>query len=408
MSLRILHVAPYSPDAWAYGGIPRVVAGMTQGLAQRGHRVTLCATDAHDDKTRLPPAMPAARWAARPPRVANGVEWRIFPNLSNQAAYHLQAFAPRGLRAFLDAHAGSFDIAHLHACHNVPGMMVARALSHRGVPWVLSPNGTAPIFERRLTAKRALLWLGGDQVLGEASSVLAVSQAEERQLEGLGVPTARIRRVPNPVDTREFANAMDRGCFRRERGLGTAPVVLFLGKITPRKHVVTVVEAFAHLDISRAQLVLAGNNLGGLREARARVADLGLEPRTHITGLLRGVDWLHAMADADVVVYPSRDEVFGLVPCEALLAGTPVIVGSDSGCAEVIASTGGGLAVEPGDVGALAGAIGRVLGDPERWRGEAASAGRRVKALFDARVVAAALEAVYDEVLGRAGESLSA
>lgn len=405
MPLHILHVAPYGPDAWAYGGIPRVVAAMTHGLVQRGHRVTLCTTDAHDGETRLPSAQ---RGTAEPERTGDGVEWRIFRNLSNRAAYHLQAFAPIGFRAFLKNHVASFDIAHLHACHNVPGVMAARALSNHGVPWILSPNGTAPAFERRQAAKQALQWCGGARVLEDASRVLAVSQAEEQQLARLGVARERVRRVPNPVDAREFAVPTGGGRFRRDRGLGTAPVVLFVGKITPRKHVGTVVEAFSRLDLPSAQLVLTGNDLGGLREAQARVRDRGIEGRTHITGLLRGIDRLHAMADANVVVYPSSDEVFGLVPCEALMAGTPVIVGSDSGCAEVIGATGGGLTVEPGDAGALAAAMEQVLRDAGHWRREAASAGRRVQALFNARVVAASIEAVYDDVLGRTGDSLSA
>jgi glycosyltransferase involved in cell wall biosynthesis len=408
MSLRILHIAPYSPDAWAYGGIPRVVADMTRGLAQRGHHVTLCATDAHDGKTRLPSPRAATRWAVVPPSVADGVEWRIFPNLSNRAAYHLQAFAPLGFRAFLDAQAASFDIAHVHACHHVLGVMAARVLSRAGVPWVLSPNGTAPVFERRFAAKHVLRWLGGARVLSGASRVLAVSQAEARQLADLGVPSDRVRQVSNPVDGREFSTRVGGGRLRRERLLGSAPVVLFLGKITPRKHVVTVVEAFSRLGLPDARLVLAGNDLGGLRDALARARNLGVEHRIQVVGLLRGPDRLQAMADADVVVYPSSGEVFGLVPCEALLAGTPVIVGSDSGCAEVIGATGGGLAVEPGDAAALASAVARVLGDRDQWRHDAAAAGRRVERLFDPRSVAASVEAIYHEVLGRARESLSA
>src|SRR6185503_1445919 len=52
-SVRILHVTPYSADAWAYGGIPRLVAALTRGLARRGHRVTICTTDACDASSRL-------------------------------------------------------------------------------------------------------------------------------------------------------------------------------------------------------------------------------------------------------------------------------------------------------------------------------------------------------------------
>src|SRR5262245_8580058 len=98
--LRILHVTPYSGEAWAYGGIPRVVAALTSGLASRGHDVTICATDAGGPSTRLGAAARAFQaWPAV--RTRDGVTLRVFPNVSNRAAYHAQLFLPIGLRRFL-------------------------------------------------------------------------------------------------------------------------------------------------------------------------------------------------------------------------------------------------------------------------------------------------------------------
>ena len=77
--------------------------------------------------------------------------------------------------------------------------------------------------------------------------------------------------------------------------------------------------------------------------------------------MLRGRERLEALADADVVVYPSEHEVFGLVPLEAILSGTPVVVADDSGCAEVVGAIDGGQIVPLGDAAALADAIERVL-----------------------------------------------
>jgi glycosyltransferase involved in cell wall biosynthesis len=403
MSLRILHVAPYSPDAWAYGGIPRVVSGLTRGLAGRGHRVVLCSTDVHDSASRTPGSLGRvlARHASR--RV-DGVEWHLFPNLSNRVAYHFQLFAPIGLRAFLHHHAREFDVAHLHACHNVPGVIAAYALRKAGVPYVLSPNGTAPVYERRLWAKHAFARMGGDAVTAHACRIVAVSAAEERQLLALGVTAARIRRLPNPLDLREFSPALDGVGFRRRLGVGEAPLVVFVGKITPRKHVPSLVAAFSSLAGSDARLVVAGNDLGGLSPALAIARARGIRDRIHVTGLLRGRERLEAMAAADVVVYASSDEVFGLVACEALLAGTPVIVGADSGCAEVVRSGGGGVAVRPGDARELARAIMLILRGPEHWRTAAANAGHRIRSMFGEHTVAAQLESIYGELLGRAAQ----
>ena len=67
----------------------------------------------------------------------------MFRNLSNSLAYHLQFFTPMGLRRYMRRAAATFDVAHIHACHNLPGVIAAAELSRAGVPYVVSPNGTA-------------------------------------------------------------------------------------------------------------------------------------------------------------------------------------------------------------------------------------------------------------------------
>ncbi len=120
------------------------------------------------------------------------------------------------------------------------------------------------------------------------------------------------------------------------------------------------------------------------------------------TGLLRGRERLEALADADVAVYASRDEAFGLVPLEALLCGTPVVVGDDAGCGEVISATGGGLLVPPGDAGTLAAALRQILAAPGAFRQAAAQAAGRVRARYGQELVCARLAELYDEVAPRA------
>src|SRR5262249_18129211 len=147
-----------------------------------------------------------------------------------------------------------------------------------------------------------------------------------------------------------------------------------------------------------AALVIAGNDMGSGRETHGLVRALGIDPQTVFTGLLSGRDRLEALADATVVAYSSQDEIFGLVPLEALLSGTPVVVANDSGCGEVITATGGGAIVPVGDVDALTRAIAAVLADPARWRAEACCASTRVRALYGEPVVCAQVEAMYQEL----------
>ena len=396
--LCVLHVTPYSGDAWAYGGIPRLSQAMAHGLAGRGHQVTICTTDAFDWTRRLARTAGRTRfspWA--PVESAKGVTLRVFPNVSNRLAYHQQVFAPIGLRAFLREHALSFDVAHLHACRNLPGVIAARCLRDAGVPYVLAPNGTAPNIESRRFAKWVFDAAFGDDVTRHASRVLATTEAERRQLHELGVHDDRIRLVPNPIDLQEFATPPAAGAFRARLGL-TGPVVAFLGKITPRKRVDHLIRAFARLRAAGASLVVAGNDMGAGANARAAARDAGVSDRTHFVGLLKGTARLELLRDADVVVYPSEHEIFGLVPLEALLAGTPVVVSNDSGCGEVIHSIGGGLVVA--DTGAaLVDAIDTVLARPGDWRARARTAALEVRTRFSAEAVGEQLETLYGDVM---------
>jgi len=392
--LRILHVTPYFSDAWAYGGIPRLAHSLARGLARRGHHVTVCTTDVRDASTR----------AGAPPsaRTADGVEVCTFANVSNRLAYHLQVFLPRGLHTFLKGHAASFDVAHLHACRNVPGAIAAHHLRRRRVPYLLAPNGTAARIERRRLAKLAFDVVAGNRVMAGAARLLAVSQAEREQFAALGVPEASVRLIPNPIDLDEFTGTPRRGAFRARIDCGDRPLVLFLGKLTPRKRLDVLVRAFAQLGRADARLAIAGNDMGGGSSARALVRALDLDARTVFTGLIEGRDRLDALADADVVVYPSEHEIFGLVPLESLMAGTPVVVADDSGCGEIVSTLQGGQVVPLGDAAALAAAIARVLDDGARWRAEARAAGPRIRDAFGDDEVCRQIETVYAEMVNAA------
>jgi len=390
--LRILHVVPYFESAWAYGGIPRLATTMVRGLVRRGHEVTVCTTDACDERHRAGHA---------PDAPVGGMVVRVFPNLSNTLAYHWQMFTPVGLFTFLRRHVREFDIAHLHAYRNLPGLLAAHRLVRAGIPYVLSPNGTAPLIERRIAAKRVFDALGGKRVLEQAARVVAVSEAERAQLLELRVPAGKIVVVPNPIDEQEFDHPTDPRSFRATWNPGGGPLVLFLGKLTPRKGVDVAVRALTHVRTPATRLVIAGNDMGAGASVQAIVEHCGLRDRVVRTGLLRGRERLAAVAAADVVVYPARHEIFGLVPVEAVLSGTPVIVCGDSGCGEVIGRIGGGHIVPFGDPKVLAGAIDSILGSPVLWKTRAQAAGARARILFGSNVICEQLERVYSELQPR-------
>ena len=204
-----------------------------------------------------------------------------------------------------------------------------------GVPYVLAPNGTAPRIERRRLAKRIFDVVDRADGSSTAPPGCWRSPTPSAAIDAAWRRSRRHSLIPNPVDLDEFTSPIARGLFRQRFGLAHRAARLFLGKITPRKRLDVLVRAFARLR-SDARLVIAGNDMGARRRrARARPT-LGIERAHAVHRPAAGQDRLEALADADVLVYPSQDEIFGLVPLEALLSGTPVIVADDSGCGEVV------------------------------------------------------------------------
>ena len=333
-----------------------MVYGLARQQVRMGHRVTVVTTDALDDQRRTH----AMGFEAEP----TGMRVERFRNLSNALAYQHQLFLPAGAGRFLAHAARSHDVIHLHGHRHLLNNLAIREARRHDIPVVMTPNGTLPILERKQTAKRIWDLVVGDAVIRRCDMFIAVSRAEVAQFRKAGIGADRIHMVPNGIELEEFEPSPERGAFRARLGIGDAPLVLYLGKITPRKGVSHLLDAFAEVNHQNAHLVIAGNDMTGEMEGlHRRQQDLGLGDRVHFVGLLVGPDRLRVLADADVLVYPSVHEIFGLVPFEGLLSGTPVVVSGDCGCGELVARAGAGFLVPFGDASALARHIDTLLGD---------------------------------------------
>lgn len=391
--MRILHVAPSFYPAWAYGGIPRCAYELCRSLVALGDSVTVWTTDACDAEQRL----------REPEASVDGVFVRRFRNLHNGLAYHRQLYLPLGILKAPWRDLAEFDIVHIHSHRHLLEALVGAAAARRRIPYVFTGNGTVPAIERYVLVKRVLDLIGADAVLGHAAACVAVSEAEIPHYCAVGVDARRIRVIPNGIRLDEFAVLPPRGSFRRAHGLGDGPLIVFVGKITPRKGVDILLRALARLP-GDVQLVVAGNFMMPEQPIRAIVEELHLRDRVRFAGLLLGVDRNAAYVDADVVAYPSTDEIFGLVAAEALMCQTPVVVCDDSGCGEVVRAAAGGRLVPYGDAAALADALQSLLDQPGARQRCAISGRRYVEQHLGWDRVAADTRALYQEVLaGRLG-----
>jgi len=201
-----------------------------------------------------------------------------------------------------------------------------------------------------------------------ASVVLASSESTGRDLvDILGASPDKIRVIPLGVDEgmRPLSGSKAVKVFRRRESL-PEHMILYVGTLEPRKNLSTLLEAYARLCREpgfKHDLVIAGGKGWYYEEIDRTVERLGLRGRVLFPGFVPDADlplWYNA---ADLFVYPSLYEGFGLPPLEAMACGTPVVVSDVSSLPEVVG--GAGLAVAPSDSEALARAMARLLGDGE-------------------------------------------
>ncbi len=361
--LNVTHVVPYFVPAWAYGGIPRLAYELCRQLARDGHRVNVITTDALQARSRHPEGGLTVGMEGGTMKV------RYLRNFSNRGAYRHQLFLPMGMKKALEELAGDAEVIHIHGHRHRLETAAAAFARKRNIPYVITANGTAPRIERKRGIKMALDGVVFNKALKRASAVIAVSNSEVEQYLQRGVSREKINVIPNGLDIEAFASIPEKGKFRSEWHLDDTPIVLYLGKITPRKGLIPLVRAVNILNKSRpVRLVIAGNDMGFLPRVKEEVSANKMDKITTYTGLVRGVEKRALYVDADVTVYPSEHEIFGLVPFESILCGAPVVVSDDCGCGEIIGGADIGEVTPYGEPEKLAAAIASVLDNPEESR----------------------------------------
>jgi len=231
--------------------------------------------------------------------------------------------------------------------------------------------------ERLPAARRLYLRVFTRWSCRHARRVIAISQSTARDLvRSFSLPDDRIDvAVPGVGEQFKPLPAGKVEAFRASKGL-PARFLLFLGTLEPRKNLPLLLRAYARLpqrDREAVHLVLAGGKGWMADEIFATIVAHNLAATMHLPGYVPADElplWYNA---AEVLVYPSVFEGFGLPVVEALACGTPALVSDSSSLPEAVGS--GGMCLPPHDVAAWHEALARVIHDPA-WRSETGERGR--------------------------------
>ncbi|MFL0356997.1 glycosyltransferase [Erythrobacter sp. GH1-10] len=237
---------------------------------------------------------------------------------------------------------------------------------------------------------------------GQASGLLAVSEALKAEMVGLGFPEDRISVHYTGLDRNRF-RPLDHTQLRSQIGkeLGfdlpdTAPLLVCVGALIERKGQDRIIAALP--DIAGAQLVLVGK---GEDEGkfRALARDCGVAERVHFAGALDHNLLPLLLSAADVMVLPTENEGLANAWVEALACGTPVVTTDVGGARELILSKVAGRLLAERTPQAVAEAVNSVLNNPPPREAVAAFAAR-----FDWESHAEELAAHFERLAG-SGES---
>jgi len=229
-----------------------------------------------------------------------------------------------------------------------------------------------------------------------SDSVVTVSHILAQHLRrDLWLNPARIVTIPNGARHTPVA----RSSLRDELQLtDTDQLAVAVGNLYPVKGHAYLLEGLSLLSDRFPRLHVAIAGRGELEQSlRARARELNVANRFHLLGLRSDVG--NVLAAADVFVLPSLSEGVPLALLEAMMAARPIVASAVGEVPTVLNGGRTGSLVPPQDVGALAGAIADLLGDPARARGMGAAAAARAAEFYTLNAMIDRYAALYARYL---------
>lgn len=270
-----------------------------------------------------------------------------------------------------------YDIVHAH--YWLSGM-VGRDWAHgHGIPFVQMFHTLGRVKNRVLLGqaeKESDLRVEEELSLGGSADAVVAGSEEDRShlIQDYGVSPERVHVIPGGVDLRLF-RPRPRRLARFRVGFGGSPTAVFVGRIEPVKGLETLFRALAlggNGSPDGLRLALVGGSKGPspyLRRLKGLARTLGVSGRIEFLGPRPQGELPDYYSGADLCVFPSLYESFGLAALEAMACGAEVVASDTGGFRQTLGPAKCAVLVPPGDARSLAEALHRVLEHPCPRRG---------------------------------------
>ena len=285
----------------------------------------------------------------------------------------------------------------LHVQYVAPPLCAARVVvSVHDIAYERYPEFFTPAEVARF---RALVPL----TIRRAAAVLTLSEFSKRDIvRRYCVPPEKVVVAPCAADPmyRPLRDEARIAETRTRYGTGEH-FILCVGNVQPRKNLRRLIEAYVRLrraGATRHKLVLVGKKAWLADDTFAAARESGYAEELVFTGYVPDDDLVALYNAAELFVYPSIFEGFGLPPLEAMACGTPVVTSNTSSFPEVVGDAA--LTADPLDVEALAAAMAAALSDAD-LRARLAAQGLERATMFSWEETARIIAGVYHHALGR-------
>ena len=237
----------------------------------------------------------------------------------------------------------------------------------------------------------------------ESSEVIVNSNYMKNEVQRLfGLPYDKINVIPNGVNLQLFSNVNIDYDFRRQYAMDNEKIILYVGRLVYEKGIQNLIAAMPKI-LDRYhdfKLIICGRG-GMIDELREQVKYLGIENKVYFAGYCDSKKMQKMYKCADVAVFPSTYEPFGIVAIESMLSGTPTIVSDVGGLNEIIEHGVTGMKSYAGNANSIADSVLALLFDPKLCANISQNAIKKVKENYNWSKITDSTYYVYQLAIGK-------
>lgn len=339
--MKILQVTVRFPPAVTGSG--NHVYNISKELVRRGHKVTVATTTSLNNKDTRGFSVGQLKLNS----VANlhyekegdGVDVYRFKPVFQFYTYLLSP----SLFIYILKNAKKYDMIHAHCYMHAEPDMVAVISKLTKIPFILTAHDIQTPYSGILGLIKDMYDRSiGRVTLTTASRVIALTSENVKEYITLGVPTHKIKVIPNGVDIEKFSNFTVSNKiinpFKK-----TENIVLFVGRLVEYKGAQYIIKAIPKIitEYPSTTFVFVGEDQGYKDTLVSLAKKLDVLNKCVFPEKIKESDLLTLYSIADVFVLPSTGEGFGLVALESIISGTPVILADRGGLREILLKIGG-------------------------------------------------------------------